>query len=262
MATHARISVSLVTYHSDLARVSATIESLRASTVAHELLVIDNSQDDRYFAALIDATHATCMRSPRNGGFGFGHNFALEQIAQAVPYHLVLNPDVTIHPGCLETLVAAMEADATIGLTVPKILYPDGRLQALNKNDPTLLDIALRQLPRFMQQWAPIRRRMARFVRMDVGYETRSDVPFASGCFMLFRRNVLEQIGRFDERYFMYFEDADISRRARAIARNVFIPQAVITHDWARGHRSNMRLLGYTLRSAFTYFRRWGWKLF
>lgn len=253
------LSISVVTYRTDIAMLQTTIASLAQSTVPFDLLIVDNSQDDSYFQELSQKIAARCIRAPRNGGYGYGHNYALANIVTDAPYHLVLNPDVEVHAGCLETLLAQMEAEPDIALAVPLILNTDGSVQELNKRDPSVLDLALR---RFAPQqvlampWA--KKRMALYVRADIGYGMPSEVPYASGCFMLFRRTVLDAIGGFDERYFMYFEDADITRAARALGKVMFLPEARITHGWQRGSHHNFRLMVCTLSSAYRYFRKWG----
>lgn len=261
MNTPIKLTVSLVTFRTDLAILTATIASLKASSVPLEAVIIDNTPEDAYFEQLRRIQGVRLVRSPRNGGYGFGHNHALNHTSPDIPYHLILNPDVVIHPGCLETLIAVLEEKPEVGVAMPRILNKNGTLQYLNKRDPTVLDLALRRfLPGPVRALPFIKRRMDYYVRMDYGYDAPSDIPYASGCFMLFRRSVLDALQGFDERFFMHFEDADLSRRARAIARILFVPEAIITHYWARGSHHSWQLLFCTLSSARRYFNKWGWK--
>jgi GT2 family glycosyltransferase len=257
------LTVSIVTYRTDLATLQATLDSLRSSRVPLEVLLVDNTPEDSYFDTLPRMDGMRAIRSPRNGGYGFGHNIALTQTAALnAPYHLILNPDVVVHPQCLEQLIAAMDADAAIALAMPKILNPDGSIQRLNKRDPSVLDLGLRRfVPQKFQRLPIIARRMDYFERMDIGYEVPSEIPYASGCFMLFARPTLDALNGFDERFFMYFEDADLSRRAATLGRVQFFPNALITHHWTRGSHTNWKLMLCTLTSAYRYFNKWGWKL-
>ena len=253
------LTVSIVTYHTKFDVLEDVLASLKASTVPLEIILVDNSQNDAYFQQLSQRMTAKCVRAPRNGGYGYGHNYAMAHFAAEAPYHLVLNPDVEIHPNCLETLIALMNASPEIGLAVPLIHNMDGSIQHLNKRDPNVLDLALRRFaPESIRNLPRMQERMALFVRKDIGYEMPSDVPYASGCFMLFRRSVFDTVGRFDERYFMYFEDADISRKAREISKVMFLPQGSITHAWQRGSHRNFKLMCHTLVSAWRYFHKWG----
>lgn len=254
------LTVSIVTFRSDLAALKETLESLAACRLPATIVILDNTPEERYFQTLTQTTSHRCIRSPRNGGYGYGHNVALRSLPHA-PYHLVLNPDVAIHPGCIETLVDFMEQEKDVVLAVPKVLSPDGRLQALNKRDPNLLDLALRRfLPDTLQRIPFVKERMARYVMMDYGYDRHYEVPYASGCFMLFRRDALDAIKGFDERFFMYFEDADITRRIRAHGRVQYVPNASITHRWTRASYHDATLMLSHMISAVRYFQTWGWR--
>jgi GT2 family glycosyltransferase len=253
-----KLTVSIVTFRTPLDMLAKLIDSLALSTIPTEIWLIDNTPELEYFQSLARFSNVRRVKSPINGGYGHGHNQAIKASAQA-SYHLIVNPDVIIHPGCLKTLIDLMEREQNIGLCVPKILFPAGELQPLNKRDPNVLDLVLRRFASaWIQDFPPIKRRMQRYIMMDYGYETSYDVPFASGCFMLFRKSLLRALGGFDERFFMYFEDADLSRRARAKSRVVYVPHATITHAWARGSHSNFRLMLTTFRSAAQYFSKWG----
>jgi GT2 family glycosyltransferase len=263
MPSPIQLTVSIVTFRTDRATLTATLDSLKASRIPLSVLLVDNTPEESYFATLPTSETMRAVRSPRNGGYGFGHNIALtETAASHAPYHLILNPDVVVHPECLEQLIAQMESDPAIALAMPKILNPDGSIQRLNKRHPTVLDLALRRfVPRALQKLPFIAARMDYFERMDIGYEVPSEIPYASGCFMLFRRATLNELSGFDERFFMYFEDADLSRRAATLGRVQYFPNAVITHHWTRGSHTNWKLMLCTLTSAYRYFNKWGWKL-
>lgn len=256
------ITVSIVTYQTDLTTLKDTIASLRECTLSIELVIIDNTQDEDYFELIKKETGEHCVRSPVNKGYGFGHNLSLKYLP-AAPYHLVLNPDVIIHSGCLEKMFEMMEGNPEIGLGTPKILNKDETLQLLNKHNPNVLDLLIRRfVPKPIQETRLIRRYMDKYVMLDYGYEISYEVPFASGCFMFFRREILNKIGGFDENFFMYFEDADISRRAADASKVQYCPQAVITHLWARHSHKKLQATIFSLKSAYQYFQKWGWKWF
>ena len=254
------ITVSIVTFRTDLALLKATISSLRSCIFPITLVIIDNTPEDAYFWLLKKQTGEHCVRSGANNGYGFGHNLAMKHLPVA-PYHLVLNPDVIIHHGCLEAMLAIMENATDIGLATPKILNVNGTLQLLNKRDPNVFALFMRRfVPKPLQELPAIRRHMEHFMMMDFGYEQSYEIQFASGCFMLFRRSIWDAIGGFDEQFFMSFEDADISRRARSIAKVQYCPEATITQWWARRSHTNWQSTIDALKSAYQYFRKWGWK--
>jgi GT2 family glycosyltransferase len=268
-------TISIVTYHSDLEQLKAAVESVRAQEVAHHLMVVDCDSAPEYQHELataltlplpaqgesITADNTTFYLAPRNGGFGYGHNLALLH-APDTPYALILNPDVILHEHALSNMIAFMEAHTHAGLVAPKVFYPNGTLQPLNKRNPTVLDLTFRlMLPPTLAGLPPFKRRLERYSMLDKGYDTAYQLPFASGCCMLLRRDILLRLGGFDEGFFLYFEDADLCRRVAEISEVWFTPTAHITHVWQRGSRKSKKLLWIMLQSASRYFTKWGWKL-
>ena len=83
------------------------------------------------------------------------------------------------------------------------------------------------------------------------------DVDFVTGCFMFMRTELFKKVGGFDERYFMYIEDADLAREIKRYARAVHYPGAKAVHEWSRADTRNMKLLGAHISSVFKYFRKW-----
>ena len=85
------------------------------------------------------------------------------------------------------------------------------------------------------------------------------DVPFLSGCFMFLRTEALKKVGLFDEQFFLYTEDADLSRRIHKHYRTVYYPQVTIYHYHQRGSYRNFWLMWCNIKSAIRYFNKWGW---
>jgi GT2 family glycosyltransferase len=256
-----RIAVSIVTYQSPIDEVMVAVQSALACPLVGHVCVVDNASGEPYATQLAQALPAgvVFLAAERNGGFGYGHNLALLQ-APPTDYYLVLNPDVRVHPGALEALVAFLDAKPEAGLAVPKVLYEDGRLQPLNKRNPTVLDLVLRRVPEHIVARSPkMQARIAYFHMMDVGYDAPCQLEFASGCCMLFRRMILQRLGGFDERFFLYFEDTDITRRVNCISESWYCPDAVITHLWHRASAHSSKMFRVLLASAKHYFDKWGW---
>ena len=255
------VAATIVTYNSNPDDVVRAVTSFRQARLSTFLHVVDNASPGDYAARLQQRLDVPILRSGGNYGFGYGHNVGFRR-APASRYYLVLNPDIVIPPGSLETMVAYLEAHPEIGLLTPRILSPAGIQQHLNKRNPTVFDLAARRfLPAFLQRQRWIRRRMDRYVMLDCGYDEPLEVPYISGCFMLFRTETLRETGLFDEQFFLYLEDADITRRVREKARAVYFPGACVTHKWSRGSHRSWKLTWVTMRSAVTYFRKWGWQL-
>jgi len=151
-----------------------------------------------------------------------------------------------------------MSANSEVGLVMPKVLFLDGSEQRLCKLLPSPSDLVLR---RFLGTLGSrlFKSRLDRYeLRQHELHET-CQVPSLSGCFMFIRNSILDSVGLFDERYFMYMEDVDLCRRIGLRSKTVFYPHVSITHGYAKGSYSSYRLLKHHIRSAVLYFAKWGW---
>ncbi|MES2932286.1 MAG: glycosyltransferase family 2 protein [Pseudomonadota bacterium] len=251
-----RISCSVVSYKHTPAQIAQVLHSAANSAVDAVLYLVDNSPDDQ-LAAVAREYSATYIHLPHNPGFGAAHNLAIDAaLDNGSVYHAVLNPDIVFASNVLPVLANFMAQNPAIGLTMPSILYPDGSQQHLCKLLPTPVDLILR---RFMPAWYRRSGRLARYELHASGYDQVMDVPALSGCFMMLRSDLLRRIGGFDQGYFMYLEDVDLSRRIGQVARTVYFPKVAITHDYEKGSYKNLKLLYYHIRSAIRYFNKWGW---
>jgi hypothetical protein len=102
-------------------------------------------------------------------------------------------------------------------------------------------------------------KRLSAFELCDMDMTKVLSVPYLSGCFMLIRRDALQKVGLFDERFFMYFEDLDLTRRIHERYQTVYYPGATIIHRHDKGSYKSMKLLFYGIHSAVQYFNKWGW---
>lgn len=251
-----RLSCSIVSYRNDVAEIAQVLESVRSSTMDVAIYMVDNSPDDT-LAPLAQRFNAHYIHLPHNPGFGAAHNVAMRTAMEdGAEFHLVLNPDIRFAANVLPALIDYMERHGDIGLLMPNIHYPDGQQQFLCKLLPNPVDLMIR---RFFPALYRASGRLAWYEMHSSGYDKIMDVPALSGCFMLLRTKVLREIGCFDERYFMYLEDVDLSRRIGRVARTVYFPYATAIHDYRKGSYKNRRLLFYHARSAIQYFNKWGW---
>jgi len=250
-----KITGSIVVYKNDPHLLGQAIDSFLMSTITGPLTIIDNSPSD--------VLRQTCTRpgltyifNNRNLGYGKGHNLAMKQYADGSRYHLVLNPDVWFKPDVTEKLFHFMENNRQAGLVMPKVLGSDGQLQMLCKLLPSPIDLATRRFFPF-EDW--FKTRNEKYEMKETGYDRVMNVPFLSGCFMFLRTEALRKVGLFDERFFLYAEDTDLSRRIHLQFETLFFPDAEITHVHARGSYKDLRLTFHNIRSAFQYFSKWGW---
>jgi GT2 family glycosyltransferase len=239
-------------------RARGSIESFLSTSLPIKLFLIDNSPSQKIkeeLKDLLEDKRIEYIFTNKNIGFGAGHNIALRKAIKIAPYHLVLNPDVYFEDDVLPALLSFMNENKEVGLTIPKVVYPDNSLQYLCKLLPTPSDLIFRRFfPRAITE-----KRLANYEMRFSGYNKKMEVPYISGCFMFMRTSLLPAVGFFDERFFLYLEDTDLSRRFFLVAKNVFYPDVQIVHEHERGSYKNLKLLGVHILSAVKYFNKWGW---
>ena len=251
------ITASVVLYNTPKHQLQRLLDCIYNSSVIQHLYIVDNSPaivDDPAF----HGHRVTYIRAEKNLGYGAGHNIALRKIIDSSELHFVLNPDIHFGPHELEKMVQFMRDDASIGQLMPKVVYEDGSLQYLCKLIPTPGDLFLRRFAAGPLK-SLLRKRMELFELRFTGYDRIMDVPYLSGCFMLFRTAALRRVGLFDEQFFMYPEDIDITRRMNAEFRTVFFPGATIVHDHARESYKSRRSMWIHVKNLIRYFNKWGW---
>jgi GT2 family glycosyltransferase len=251
------ITGSVVVYRNPPEQVLKAITSFLNTQLNVRLYVIDNSPDSR-IGQLCTDRRVVYVFNGRNLGFGAGHNVAIMASRNEAKYHVVLNPDVYFGSEVLERLLCFARSRPDVGMIMPKVLNPDGSIQHLCKRLPAPADLIIRRfLPRVFRHLAADR--LARYEFRDQDYNSLLSVPVLSGCFMMINGTALSQIGVFDERYFMYMEDVDLSRRIHRQFKTVYFPDAAIYHQYAKGSYRSVRLMAHHIVSALLYFHKWGW---
>ncbi|WP_310313376.1 glycosyltransferase family 2 protein [Paraburkholderia terricola] len=266
------LSVSVVVYRPDMAKLQSTLASLGAACDALiarrpgfpiALHLIDNGGLPDVSATL-EALRAhgvvcTIVAGHGNVGYGRGHNLAIERTSSR--YHLVLNPDIELEHDALDHALDFFEAHPEAGLITPWIGDEQGDQQFLCRRYPTLLDLFARGfLPAQLRRL--FRRRLALYEMRDRinAHDVVWDPPIVSGCFMLFRTSVLKELKGFDARYFLYFEDYDLSLRAHDVTRVVYTPAVRVLHHGGGAARKGSAHIQMFAASAYKFFRRFGWK--
>jgi GT2 family glycosyltransferase len=189
-------------------------------------------------------------------GYGAAHNIAIrESIYEDIPYHLVVNPDIILTKEALETMLQFIAQHPDVGSLMPQVVYPNGEIQRLCKLLPTPMDVFGRRfLP---SKW--MCRRNARYEMHASGYDKLMNVPYLSGCFMLLRTQAAQEARLFDERFFMYPEDMDLTRRIHRDYLTVFFPHATIIHNHEKASYKSLKMLWIHIVNMCRYFNKWGW---
>ncbi|CCH94293.1 Genome sequencing data, contig C317 [Microcystis aeruginosa PCC 9432] len=258
-----QLTASLVLYKNDPEIVTQAIKSLFSTPIEINLSVVDNSPTDELKKIFDDFQEYDIdyyFNNGNNVGFSKAQNLAIAR-SKNYDYHLVMNPDIYFDSKTIIELIDYLGHNLDIGLIQPKILYPNGEIQYLCKRNPTFLALFMRRfIPKQLASQSMFKKYMDWYEMRETGYDKIMDVSYLSGCFMLFRRQYLEEIGYFDENIFMYLEDADITLRMAEKYRSVFYPNTYIYHYWARGSQKSLKLTWVTIQSAFYYFSKYGWK--
>lgn len=270
-----RLSVSIVVYNSELGLLAKTLASLRMAAellfdelgLITRLILVDNKSASNYktqLKKLLDVYLASqsliiqFVELDTNIGFGAGHNRAIESLS--TDFHLVLNPDVEMAEDALLRGLERLRVDASVALVSPRALGPAGEQEFLCKRYPSVLVLGLRAFaPSFVLRW--FRRRLDHYELRDRCHSSsEASVPLASGCFMLVRRADLQAVGGFDESYFLYFEDFDLSIRLSAHGSLLYCPEVEIVHHGGYAGSKGFTHLKYFFRSALRFFHHHGWR--
>lgn len=248
------IAVSMVLYKTDPEEVQCATQKILQSKLKLAIYLVDNSVPPISIDDL--PQEATLIRPGINLGYGRGHNLAIRESKGRCRYHLVMNTDIAMDSSVIDRLVAFMDAHPEAGLVMPQVRYPDGSIQHLCR----LLPDPLVLIGRRFFGWTDWAKRLNdRYELRDWNYDRVASFPFLSGCFMLMRRETLDRVGGFDERYFLYAEDLDLSRRFHQISETLFVPEVEIIHEYRSLKRRSWRQWLYALRSLSQYFTKWGW---
>ena len=270
-----RISVSMVTFNSSLELLNRTLDGLvRAVRYAREqgmamqvqLLVVDNSTSADYQSRAAASVRAregedlysvVCWHPGGNVGYGAAHNQALQRADS--DFHLILNPDVELAQDALFCGLNYLLEQSDVVIVSPQATDAQGRVQYLCKRYPSVLVLTLRAFaPAF------IKKRFQGYlhsyeIRDACGNGSAADVPLVSGCCMYARTEALRRASGFSDRFFMYFEDFDLSLRLQPIGRLVYLPSMQIVHHGGNSARKGLRHISMFVQSGWKFFRRHGW---
>lgn len=193
-----------------------------------EIIVVDNASTKDNLDQLIQQfSPVKLIRNRKNYGFGRANNIGLGQ--SRGEYVLFLNPDTEIIGDSLEKMIAKFESTPRAGLIGPKIIFPDGRLQPSCRQFPTLAS----QLPILLKlhNIIPNFRPIAQYHMTNFDYQQTQEVNQLMGACLLTSRQLLDQIGGFDQNFWNYFEEVDLCYRfQKAGYKNIYYPDAVIKH--------------------------------
>ncbi len=250
------ITVSIVTYNTNLEELSKCLQSLTSSLISY-IYIIDNS-NQQYIADFCQQYANVVYVGSENMGYGAGHNQALRQVLDLKEkYHLVLNSDVYFEPFVLDFLAEYMGAHTDVAQVQPNVIFPNGEQQYTCRLLPTPVNLIFRRfLPKGIVEKMNIRYQLK-----FNDHKQEMNVPYHQGSFMFFRLECFRQVGLFDERFFMYPEDIDITRRMHKYYRTMFVPDVTIVHAHRAESYKSKKMLKIHIINMIKYFNKWGWFL-
>ncbi len=274
-STSSMLTAAAVVYHSELPVLREFVLSMAAAAERLSkihggltcLYLIDNSECADYFCSLKQlkeelfvggALQVRLVCAPKNLGYGGANNLLLEGLKSR--YHLVINPDVVVDPDALCLAVGFMESNGQVLMLTPRVVDKGGRLCHVVKAYPDCLTLLLRYLsvPLLSRLFW---RRLGRYECVELKNDVTSCVEFAGGCFQFLRTESFVQLQGFDDRFFMYFEDFDLSIRTRERGAIAYVPAVKISHAGGDVGRKTFIHHRYFIASALRFFSRHGWRL-
>jgi GT2 family glycosyltransferase len=261
------ISICIVNYNTRELLLQC-LKSIYASTehVNLAIFVVDNNSVDGSSVA-IEKTYPNVklIKNTVNAGFGRANNQAMS--LSRGKYVLLLNSDTIVKPEALEKLVAFMEDNPRVGMAGPRMLNEDGSVQASISNFPNLWFVIIRMFrlralfpTRLLKNFAMKTKLFGSMVNSYLRVESQEPlrVENISGACMLIRREVIEQVGMFDEEYFMYVEDIDLCKRIIDAGWQIsYLPSSEIIHLVGKSSGGTFRDLSpISYESLFYYFRK------
>ena len=229
------------------------------------LYLVDNASPDgsgeQLKKAASDGT-LSCAENQRvevicretNGGFGTGHNTVLPMLTSK--YHFILNPDIQLTADTLSDLADWMETHPDAVMARPNLYFPDGREQRLPLRRCSLRPMVYRQLSflKFLEKYNE------QYLMADKDLTQPTEIEFCTGSFSAVRTAEFRAVGGFDEHYFMYVEDADLTQKMRTQGKAYLVPQYAAIHAWHRAAHRSLKPCLWQTGSLLRYFAKWGFK--
>jgi N-acetylglucosaminyl-diphospho-decaprenol L-rhamnosyltransferase len=216
-----------------------------------QVTVVDNASTDGSLEVVADLP-VTRIALDRNGGFSHGCNAGWQ--GGSAPFVLFLNPDARLDGDPLDRLVSALEGSPEAAAVAPRIAHSDGSLDFSQRRFPRLRSTYARAF--FLHRVFPTASWTDELIRDPEAYERRASPDWVSGASILVRRSVLEELGGWDEGFFLYCEDIDLCRRLRDAGHNLLYEPAALAHHLGGASAPRAALLPVLAASRLRYAKK------
>lgn len=249
------ITASIVTFCTNIEELNKCLISLICNNV-YRIYICDNSPTDDLKNFCSGFKQVIYIFNNKNLGYGAGHNVAIREASKlGSEYHLVINSDVYFGDETLSSIEKYMNTNTDVAQLIPNTIYPDGRIQYVCRLLPTPMNLMFRRfLP---DSW--VEKMNYKYLLLFNDHKKPMNVPYHQGSFMFFRVKCFEKVGLFDERFFMYPEDIDITRRMYANFKTMFWPEVTIVHAHRAASYKSKKMLFIHMWNMIKYFNKWGW---
>lgn len=256
------ITIAVVAYvnYEEVIELVKSIEMHTDKKITKKIFIIDNSSDktdNSQKAQLVDSIgvyeDVEYVNINDNLGFGKGHNSIIPLLNSK--YHAIVNPDIVLQEDSFSKIIEFMDTSSA-GLCIPHMVDEHGTRLDVYRRELTVFDVFVRF---FCSNH--FKRRQRWHTMQSSNYDKPFRVPFGQGSFLVIRTELFKEISGFDERFFMYLEDADLCKRVNEISEVVYFPGTTVIHKWERGSHKNLKLFKMHMKSMFKYFSKWGFKL-
>lgn len=268
------LSISIVTYNPHISILKKTMDSLIASlNSAYQLgqikksllyLILNGSETSQELTDQLQLNPTPTwlqiqfVKPEKNLGYGGGHNLVLNK--EMGDGHLVLNPDVILHESAISLSLNHLVENSQTVMITPNARNEYNEKQYLCKQYPSLFVLFLRGFaPRFIKNL--FRTLLAKYELRGFTEEAENrSIQIASGCYMFLRTRAYQEAEGFDDRFFLYMEDFDLSLRLAKIGEIVYLPQVKIIHYGGQASRKGWLHIKLFVLSTFKFFNKYKWK--
>jgi len=207
------------------------VQALQKQTIVDQLqiIVVDNHSEDDSIGVIRNRLqhmdNVEIVESATNTGYGSGNNYALRYADGE--YILIINPDNALEPAGLENLVAYMKEHPEIGILAPQLVFSDGTIRDSHRIFPSFFDVCIKR--------TPLRRlftkRLDKYLERNENPQAVRQVDWVVGACFLIPKTLFTDLGGYDERFFLFFEDTDLCRRCSNAGRHVVYYPPVSASD-------------------------------
>ena len=247
------VTVSIVTYNS-IDEIGKLLNSISACDyfANMEVYVIDNASCDGTVKFIKNKyPWVKIVENSCNVGFGKAHNQIINNVNSK--YHIIINPDIEFDNETISRAVSYMDKNTDVAIMTPLMLNFDGTQQYLPKRNPSLRYL----LGGFLEKSKWGKRIRDEYTLKNINTNDVIDIEFCTGAFMFARTEMLKSVRGFDERYFLHFEDADLTRELCKLGRAIYNPNIRVMHRWHRENRKINKSFWVALKSMIIYFHKW-----